>query len=243
MGTPSHGLDDSRVLAKVRALLAKAESTPFEAEAEALSAKAQELMARHSIDHALVEAGAEAGAGDVAAPIGHRIDVGAPYVAAKVLLLSEVASANRSRSVWSRDLGFCTVFGFGGDVQATELLYTSLLVQADTAMRAAGSVRDRAGRSRTRSFRRSFLLGFATRIGERLRAATDATTQQAEHDLGTSLLPVLRSRLARVEDAAAAEFPDQVRRTAYARSHAGFHAGQRAADQASVDIGRSSLAG
>ena len=47
---------DTRILGKIRALLAKAESTEFPEEAEALSARAQELMAKHSIDHALLAA-------------------------------------------------------------------------------------------------------------------------------------------------------------------------------------------
>jgi hypothetical protein len=40
----------------VRALLAKAESTTYPEEADALTAKAQELMARHSIDRAMLDA-------------------------------------------------------------------------------------------------------------------------------------------------------------------------------------------
>ena len=40
--------------AKVRALLAKAESTTFEAEAEALFAKAHQLMVRNAIDEAVL---------------------------------------------------------------------------------------------------------------------------------------------------------------------------------------------
>ncbi|MBT8224522.1 MAG: DUF2786 domain-containing protein [Dactylosporangium sp.] len=44
---------DPRQLDRVRALLAKAESTSFPEEAEAYTAKAQELMARHRIDCAL----------------------------------------------------------------------------------------------------------------------------------------------------------------------------------------------
>ena len=43
-----------RVLEKVRHLLSKAESTGFPDEAEALTAKAQELLARYSIDRAIV---------------------------------------------------------------------------------------------------------------------------------------------------------------------------------------------
>ena len=53
------GRSGSRMLDRVRALLAKAESTTFPAEAEALTGKAQELIARHSIDEALLAAAAE----------------------------------------------------------------------------------------------------------------------------------------------------------------------------------------
>ena len=52
---------ESRMLTRIRALLAKAEATGFPEEAEALSAKAQELMARHSIDEALIAARDHAG--------------------------------------------------------------------------------------------------------------------------------------------------------------------------------------
>ena len=41
---------DTKVLARVRALLAKAESTDFPDEAEVLSAKAQELISRYALD-------------------------------------------------------------------------------------------------------------------------------------------------------------------------------------------------
>ena len=41
---------DEKKLSRVRALLAKAESSSFPEEAEALSAKAQELMTRHALD-------------------------------------------------------------------------------------------------------------------------------------------------------------------------------------------------
>src|SRR5260370_42461587 len=52
---PSHKVDQ-RMLDRVRGLLANAESTEFPEEAEALTSRAQELMARHSIDDALLTA-------------------------------------------------------------------------------------------------------------------------------------------------------------------------------------------
>src|SRR5699024_10045059 len=48
--TQRAGQVDQRMLRRVRALLAKAESTPYPAEAETFTAAAQAMMARHSID-------------------------------------------------------------------------------------------------------------------------------------------------------------------------------------------------
>ncbi len=60
---------DARVLGRVRALLAKAESTTFPDEAEALTTKAQELMARHAIDRAVLGTAA----GQTGGPVGRRL--------------------------------------------------------------------------------------------------------------------------------------------------------------------------
>lgn len=57
---------DDRVLARVRALLAKAESTEFPDEAEALLAKAQALISRHAIDRAAVAGETRPGGGAAA---------------------------------------------------------------------------------------------------------------------------------------------------------------------------------
>jgi hypothetical protein len=155
---------DERLLSRIRALLAKAESTEFAEEAEALSARAQELMAKYSIDHALLAA--ETGRKEE--PGGRRIAVDNPYEAPKASLLQTVAHANRCRVVWSKELGLVTVIGFPADLDAVELLFTSLLVQANSAMLWAGAKRDALGRSRTRAFRQSFLVSYSIRIGERL---------------------------------------------------------------------------
>ncbi len=224
------GGDDQKMLAKVRALLAKAESTTFPEEAEALTAKAQELMARHAIDDAMVDA--EAGTGDD--PVGVRVQVDPPYASPKSLLVAEVASANRCRSVWSSDLGFTTLFGFESDVDFVEVLYTSLLVQATRAMAAAGSQSDRYGRSRTRSFRTSFLVAYAARIGQRLRAAEAASRAAAQESWGAALVPVLADRSSAVEDACRSVFPHLMKRSVSTTNLAGWHAGAAAADLATL---------
>ncbi|HEU0088673.1 MAG TPA: DUF2786 domain-containing protein, partial [Pseudonocardiaceae bacterium] len=162
---------DQKVLARVRALLAKAESTTFPEEAEALSAKAQELMSRYSLERIMVETDE----GSAPPPSSaRRLWLDNPYVAAKALLVDAVAEANRCRTVLSEKLGFTTVLGDEVDLDLVEVLTTSLLVQATRAMVGAGSQTTRNGQSRTRSFRQSFLIAYATRIRERLTAARDA---------------------------------------------------------------------
>ncbi len=106
---------DERILSRVRMLLAKAESTTFEAEAATFTAGAQALMARHSIDAALLarQAGDRPGPDG---PQGRRIGIDNPYEGPKAVLLQVVASANRCRMVWSRELGFGTVVGFEADL-------------------------------------------------------------------------------------------------------------------------------
>ena len=225
-GSRTTGIDD-RVLAKVRALLAKAESTTFDHEADALTAKAQELMARYAIDQAMLR---EPAGGDT--PTGIRIWIDDPYAGAKSILLGAVARANRCRSVWSDNYGFASIFGFSIDLEIVEVLFTSLLVQATRAMTASGSVRDSSGRSRTRSFRQSFLIAFARRIGERLAAAADMATAEAGEVHGDGLLPVLAGRSAEVDDVVATAFPHTASHRLAVTNYEGWVAGRVAADLA-----------
>ncbi len=188
---------DDPVLAKVRALLAKAESTQFTAEAESLTAKAQELMARHAIDEAVARRSAPSGE----RPAVRRIPVDDPYAESKSTLLTAVGRANDVRCIWYPSFAMMAVVGFEHDLDLVELLFTSLLVQASRAMLAKGPVKDRSGRSRTRSFRQSFLVAYAQRIGERLAMAALQARQEAERDLEMSILPVLASRAEEIDDA------------------------------------------
>ena len=111
--TPAAAPDDARALRRIRALLAKAESTDFPDEAESLTAKAQELMTRHAVDAALLDAGAGAPAG---AAVGtRRVHVDDPYVRAKMQLLGAIADANGVRLVWYQSLGIANLVGLPAD--------------------------------------------------------------------------------------------------------------------------------
>jgi Protein of unknown function (DUF2786) len=222
---------DKKILSRVRALLAKAEATQFPEEAEALSAKAQELMNRHAFERALLDA-------DEHKPqeaTSTRLWLDSPYVEAKSHLVHAIAQANRCKSVFYPDLGFVAVVGNPLDLDITELLTTSLLVQATRAMVAEGRQISRTGTSRTRSFRQSFLVAYATRIGERLRDA-GAQAQHAQAD--DRLLPVLADRSRVVEETFQEMFSDTYKKATSVTNGAGWQAGRAAADRADLTIER-----
>lgn len=223
---------DERVLRKVRALLAKAESTEYDDEAEALTAKAQQLMTSHSIERAMAEGSQQARSH----PAVRRIWLDAPYLTAKSMVIHAVARSNDCYSILSKTWGFVTLVGHIADLDTTELLSTSLLVQATRAMTATGSHTTRYGTSRTRLFRQSFLVAYAGRIGERLCEASEAaqTTADAEH--GGTLLPVLAARADETRAAAEAMFSEVTRTKVSAGDRAGWGAGRAAADLARFDV-------
>jgi hypothetical protein len=223
------GSERSRMLNRIRTLLAKAEATEFAGEAETFTAKAQDLMTRHAIDETLLRASRH-GAIDIR---GVRVHVHNPYAGEKVALLNQVARANRCRAVWNKPLGLVTVLGTPLDVDQVEMLFTSLLIQATRAMAEAGT--RRAGSfDRSASFRRSFLMAYAVRIGERLTETSEA----AAATYGAELVPVLQ----RQTDAVQAEFDRLFPQTRTAKAGrynaAGWGAGREAADRAHLTAGR-----
>lgn len=222
---------DQKILARVRALLAKAESTAFPTEAEALSTKAQELMNRHAFERALLDADEHR----PQAATSTRVWLDSPYVEAKSQLVAGIAAANRCRSVFHPDLGFVALVGDPLDLDITELLGTSLLVQATRAMVAEGRQVSRTGTSRTRSFRQSFLVSYATRIGERLRDAASAAAGAERDD---RLLPVLADRSRVVDDTFQEMYRHTVQKSVSVSNGAGWQAGRSAADRADLNVER-----
>jgi len=229
---------DQRLITRVRALLAKAESTDFPEEADAFTAKAQELMARHRIDHTLLVAKT----GERDQPATRRVSIDNPYEAPKTLLLQVVAEANSCRAVWMKRFGFTTIVGFPADLESTELLFTSLLVQATRAMTQAKPSIDKYGRNTTRSFRQSFLTAYASRIGERLSSATEGVDREMTASADAAqLLPVLAARDDEVRVAFERQFPDLTQHATAVSNRAGWASGRAAADRASLH-GRQAVA-
>lgn len=222
---------DPKLLTRIRALLAKAEATDYPAEAEALTAKAQDLMTRHAIDEALVHAGA----GDSITVIGRRIHIDNPYSLEKAILLNGVAGANRVKAAWSDFAASMTIVGVPTDLDQIEMLFTSLLIQATRAMTEAGDASHAHGVNRSSPFRRAFLIAYATRIGQRLDTATD----EAAAAYGSALVPVFARQQAAVTEEYDRLFP-HVKSSVVGRSlnRRGWEAGTEAADRAVMTAGQ-----
>ena len=220
---------DQKVLDRVRKLLAKAEhpGTPVE-EAQAFSAKASELMAAYAIDQALVDAAQPSGA----TPIVREIEVDAPYAMPRAVLLDRVARAHRVRTVIGPDAGSgrrrCTLVGFPVDLDIVEVLFTSLLLQASTAMLNASADLDRP-----KAFRRAFLLGYADVIGARLAAVRHETDAVADRGRPGAAL-VLADRSDQVDAVFEREFPQLRRMRMTTTSGGGLSAGRAAGARADL---------
>jgi hypothetical protein len=94
----------------------------------------------------------------------------------------------------------------------------------------------------TRSFRQSFLVAYAHRVGDRLRHVAEATAAGAAGGPGGGgLLPVLARRADAAEAAAAAAFPNLKTFSATGRDAEGWLAGRQAADRA--DLGTEGVLG
>ncbi len=227
---------DERLLAKVRGLLAKAESSPFPEEADAFMTKAQEMIARYSLDRAVLEADRDGPAGSGVE--ARRCWLDDPYLEAKAILVHVVAESNRCQSILSGELGFVTLVGHPDDIDGTEALFTSLLIQATRRMTALASDTESGTRTRRTAYRRSFLVAYANRIGDRLEAANKTVTQEADAESGGRLLPVLARRAEAAEQVVEDLFPSLGHNRVQVSDWSGWAAGTAAADLA--DLGSDS---
>ena len=226
------------LLARVRKLLAKAEDpgvTP--AEAQALTSKAAELMAKYGIDRALLAADRP----ETDRPADRVIDVDNPWARVQAHLLCGLASALRCQCIILSRTGPGSrihMFGFASDLERADVLYTSLLVQMWQGL-AAAQVPEWS--RNPRAWRRSWLLGFAAAVVSRVRAAEQeaaarATSTSAGFGDRTALVLADRSHVIRrnVEQA----YPvTRTSRVSYSGSGYGacYRQGQRA------DIGTTRL--
>jgi hypothetical protein len=127
-------MTEDRILDRVRKLLAKAEGTTNQHEADAFMLKAQELIATHRLDEAAVWA--DLGVQERQHPHIRRISMPGQVnlVKAKRGLLATVGQANNCTVVQHRGADHMSVAGMPSDTEVVELLYTSLLLQMERGL-------------------------------------------------------------------------------------------------------------
>ncbi len=223
------------LLDRVRKLLAKAEDegcTP--AEAEALTAKAAELMARYGIDRALL--GALRPETD---SVGDRVfDLDNPWAAVKAHLLAGLASALRCQCILlgRREPGSRVhVFGYLSDLERADILFTSLLVQMARALAAQPAPGYGGG---AKAWRRSWMLGYCSAVVARVRAAEEAAVTAAGDSPAAgggraSAELVLADRALTVRRQAEQAYP-RTRRTRVTYSGNGYADGYREGQKADI---------
>ena len=204
-------MTDERVLDKIGKLLAQAEGTDNEHEADAFVTRAQELATSYAVDLELARArqaarrlrSAEVAFEQRRLSIGERGRRGNRQL---VLLYLVVAQPNDVMVNVANDSTFVLGFGYPDDLDVVEQLWASLATQ----MASAASRRLRAGehhRTGTAavSWRLSFYDGWLHAVQERLQAARERALAQVVTEPGAaSGALVLREKAERVR-----EFHDQ----------------------------------
>ncbi len=226
---------DADLLDRVRKLLAKAEDEGCSpAEAEALTAKAAELMARYGIDRALLGALRP----ETDRPADRVFALGNPWGDVKRHLLAGLATALRCQCVQTRSAEGTRlhVFGYTSDLERADILFTSLLVQMARAL-AKQAVPGQGGEAR--AWRRSWMLGYATAVVTRVRAAEEAAVASAAEGAvpgaaaGQSAALVLADRSLVVRRQVAAAYP-RLRKTRVTYSGGGYGDGYREGQKADI---------
>jgi len=227
----------NELLDRVRKLLAKAEDegcTPHEA--EALTAKAAELMARYGIDRALLGAVRP----DTDRPADRVFELDNPWAGIKAHLLAGLASALRCQCILlnRRQPGSRVhVFGYLSDLERADILFTSLLVQMARAL-ALEPVPVYGGRAK--AWRRSWMLGYCSAVVARVRAAEEAAVAAASSSAdagagghGPSAAVVLADRAVTVRRHAEQAYP-RTRKTRVTYSGNGYQAGYQEGQKADI---------
>jgi hypothetical protein len=145
-----------------------------------------------------------------------------------------VARASSCRALLSTAFDFATIFGHPADLDAVELLFTSLLVQATGGVATARPPGRDAPSAQVAAYRRSWLLAYAQRVGERLDEASRSAVAEVEAERGSMAL-VLAARTEAVDEAVREAAPDARTLRARASSAAGWAAGRAAGDRATLD--------
>jgi len=225
-----------RLLDRVRKLLAKAENEGVTAaEAQALTAKAAELMAKYGIDRALLAATRP----DTDRPDNRIVEIWNPWARVQAHLLCGLAAALRCQCILlpAGSGQRVHVFGYASDIERADVLYTSVLIQMWHGLAGAEVPADAYS---VRAWRRSWLLGFATAVIARVRSAeqrAERTATQAADGQTSRAALVLADRSLVIRRNVAQAYPrTRTARVTYTGS--GYSDGYEQGKRADIGTGR-----
>lgn len=211
---------------RVRKLFAKAESTTSPHEAEALLARAYDLLAKYGIEEAVARAGAGTDASaidtwDFTATGSYRYD--------QVILVNEVSAALHCSAIRvSKET--LRVYGARRHLDRVQML-AGLLVTYMLA--TAGKATSPDPWVATVTYRKSVMLGFIATVAQRLREAEETAQEESSDSAGAEV--VLASDARRAEQAMRDAHRRARNGSGPRRSAAGYDQGAAAA--AGLDLG------
>lgn len=234
MNTDQH-FDRDKMTERIGKLLRKAASVAGTAEETALLERAFALSAKYGIDETLARSGDDIDPSEI---VTTTIDITGRYQLDQVVLVTSMGEALHTEVIRTKEdsITRCTMIGARRHVDRVSMLAGFL----------CGLMLARAARARspqpdvvsTRSYRQSFMAGFAEEIQDRLQAAESAAVDESADAHGAHLV------LASDAERAAAELRRQhprLRTTRTNRSAAGIGEGRSAASD--IDLGQSRVGG
>lgn len=219
-------MSETPMIERVRKLFAKAESTTSKPEADALLAKAYDLLAKYGISEAAARAGNDTDSSEI---VEWKFEPKGKYQYDQGLLVGQVAEALHCTAVKNFD-GRIFVYGARRHLDRVEML-TGMLIAYMVA--TAGKVKAPHAGISTVTYRKSVMLGFIVEVRDRLRAAEASAVKESGDEPGVGL--VLLSDAKRAKEFLEKKYGRLREASSARRSSAGVQAGRAAAS--SVDLG------
>ena len=252
-------MDDlSKLEARVKALMDKADSTEFEEEAETFRAKAIDMISKYGIDEARLRMASGENQDEI---VTKMVYVEGSYKREQQRLLGCLLEVMHCAGVDYTDGRGSLVYGTRGAVERATMLFYLVVPQMRKATEAAerptldpqsfeaflGRVMDfdktpGEKSAETRKFRASFAMGFAMRVGERALEIENRNLDTEREEYGGGAALVLVTDQQRAASKIKEDFADKlVDRKAKEYTHEGLVAGSEAGDRA--DLGHNGITG
>jgi hypothetical protein len=238
-------MSEEKVISKVRKLLAKAEGTDNQEEADAFFAKAEEIMLANALDEALIRHKT----GQASFEVGvEEVEFAGIFRSMQLNATSWIAQGFGFKCTKTKrgTVDVLKVYGVVSELKEAMTIITSLQIQCARAMkrfeREYKDDRPWAGKQQLYVARRSFIMGYGEVAGARIKASRQRIIDEIVKT-DDSLLPVLRDTSSAIEEFIQNMYPNlrKGRRSRIGVDNRGYGAGGDSAMTA--DIGNARIAG